>query len=168
MKFPVTEEDEQFSRWTESMRKDVECAFGILKRQFTILSVPISIHSLDKVDQIWKTCCALHNWLLQIDGLDTAWDGVGCEANNNNAEVSLPLQWLSSDMRVPPAVDEGATGGGTENVTGTFEIDQEGVNVVRLLSQKTFRDKLVIHLNIAWAKKKLKWPVKKTEQQNMD
>ena len=53
MKFPVTEEDEQFSRWAESMQKDVECAFGILKWWFTILSVPISIHSLDKVDRIW-------------------------------------------------------------------------------------------------------------------
>ena len=148
MKFPVTEEDERFSRWAESMRKDVEGAFGILKRRFTILSVPISIHSLDKVDQIWKTCCALHNWLLQIDGLDTAWDGVGCEAGNNNAEVPLPLQRLSSGMRIQPVVDEEATGGDTANVTGTFEIDQEGVNVVHLLSQKAFRDKLVIHLNI--------------------
>ena len=92
---------------------------------------------------------------------------VGCEAENNKTEVPLSLQRLSSGMRIQPAVDEEATGGGTEIVTGTFEIDQEGVNVVRLLSQKAFRDKLVIHLNIAWTKKEPKWPVKKTEQQNM-
>jgi len=25
------------------------------------------------VDKIWLTCCALHNWLLDIDGLDKEW-----------------------------------------------------------------------------------------------
>jgi hypothetical protein len=26
---------------------------------------------------IWTTCCALHNWLLEIDGLDEPWqDGM--------------------------------------------------------------------------------------------
>jgi hypothetical protein len=27
------------------------------------------------VDLIWLTCCALHNWLLEIDGLNEAWTG---------------------------------------------------------------------------------------------
>jgi hypothetical protein len=27
------------------------------------------------VDKVWLTCCALHNWLLDIDGLDKDWDG---------------------------------------------------------------------------------------------
>jgi hypothetical protein len=32
---------------------------------------------MDKVDDIWLTCCALHNWLLDIDGLSGQWkDGV--------------------------------------------------------------------------------------------
>ena len=67
MKYPVSEEDERFSRWTESMRKDVEFAFGILKRRFKILSVPNPLQSIKDVDQIWLTCWALHNWLLKID-----------------------------------------------------------------------------------------------------
>ena len=25
-------------------------------------------------DEIWKTCCALHNWLLEVDGLDARWE----------------------------------------------------------------------------------------------
>jgi hypothetical protein len=25
-------------------------------------------------DKVWLTCCALHNWLLEIDGLDEHWD----------------------------------------------------------------------------------------------
>ena len=59
MKMPVTIDDDRFSRWTESMQRDVECAFDILNRQFLILRFPIPIHSTDAIDQIWKTCCAL-------------------------------------------------------------------------------------------------------------
>ena len=55
MKWPITVDDDRLSRWAESMRKDVECAFGILKRRFRILSVPIPLQSIDAVDQIWKT-----------------------------------------------------------------------------------------------------------------
>ena len=70
MKYSVTKEDERFSRWAESMQKDVECAFGILKRRLKTLSAPNLLQSIEAVDQIWLTCCALHNWLLEIDGLD--------------------------------------------------------------------------------------------------
>ena len=33
------------------------------------------IHGVDSVDHIWFTCCALHNWLLEIDGLTHKWVG---------------------------------------------------------------------------------------------
>jgi hypothetical protein len=26
------------------------------------------------MDAIWKTCCALHNWLLEVDGPDKEWE----------------------------------------------------------------------------------------------
>jgi DDE superfamily endonuclease len=61
-------------RWLESMRKDVECTFGILKGRFRILKTGIQIHGIEATDKIWLTCCALHNMLLDIDGLDCQWD----------------------------------------------------------------------------------------------
>ena len=64
-----------WSEWLESMRKDVECAFGILKGRFRILKVGIRLHSIESVDMVWLTCCALHNMLLEVDGLDEPWDG---------------------------------------------------------------------------------------------
>ena len=57
------------------MRKDVEYIFGILKGWFRILKSPIRIHDIDEVDKIWKPCCTLHNWLLEIDGLDKLFTG---------------------------------------------------------------------------------------------
>ena len=60
----------RFSEWLESMRKDVECTFGILKGRFCILRYGVRMESIDRWDQLWATCCALHNMLLFVDDLD--------------------------------------------------------------------------------------------------
>jgi hypothetical protein len=56
------------------MRKDVECTFGILKGRFRILKTGIRLQKIEAVDKIWLTCCALHNLLLESDGLDENWE----------------------------------------------------------------------------------------------
>ena len=59
------------------MGKDVEFTFGILKGRWRILKICVCIYGVGKVDDIWLTCCALHNWLLDIDGISGRWeDGV--------------------------------------------------------------------------------------------
>ena len=63
-----------FSEWLESMHKDVECTFGILKGRWRILKTGIRIHGLTEAVRIWKTYCAFHNWLLETDGLDKKWE----------------------------------------------------------------------------------------------
>ena len=45
----------RFSEWLESMRKDVECAFGILKGRFTILRYGTRFQSITRCDQLWLT-----------------------------------------------------------------------------------------------------------------
>ena len=67
----------QWFKWLESMRKDVKCTFGILKGRWRILKSGVRLHGVDAVDSVWFTCCALHNWLLEVDGLTEEWvDGV--------------------------------------------------------------------------------------------
>ena len=34
----------------------------------------IRLKGVDVADKIWKTCCALHNWLLETDVLDKCWE----------------------------------------------------------------------------------------------
>ena len=46
-------DDIRWSKWVESMRKDVECTFGILKPRWRILRSPIRMKSVDDVDKIW-------------------------------------------------------------------------------------------------------------------
>ena len=41
--------------------------------RWRILKTGIRLHDMESVDRVWKTCCALHNWLLEIDGLTEGW-----------------------------------------------------------------------------------------------
>jgi hypothetical protein len=61
------------------MWKDVECTFGILKGRWRILKSGVRLHGVDSADSVWFTCCALHTWLLEIDGLTEEWVGGVCK-----------------------------------------------------------------------------------------
>lgn len=52
----------------------VECCFGRLKTRFRILKLPILTHSKENVDNMFLTCCCLHNILLKHDGHIEKWD----------------------------------------------------------------------------------------------
>ena len=73
MKISFDHRECRWSEWIESMRKDVECTFGILKGRWRILKSGIRLHGAPAADAVFKTCCALHNWLLEVDGLDAEW-----------------------------------------------------------------------------------------------
>ena len=97
------------SDWLESMRKDNECTFGILKGWFCILRYGIRFRSINKCDEVWKTSCALHNRLLFIDSLHKHWDNgkssdwedMNAKYQNHNAgkfAINL-LQKICLDMQ---------------------------------------------------------------------
>ena len=92
----------RWSRWVESMRKDVECTFGILKGRWQILKVGICLNGIDTVDKVWFTCCALHNWLLDIDGLSKPWDGGVCMSDWEGTLGDLDFNGI--DEAIPNAL----------------------------------------------------------------
>ena len=61
--------ERRLSQWIESFRKDAECVFGILKGRWRILKTGIRLDGPKAADDIWLTCCGLHNMLLFADGL---------------------------------------------------------------------------------------------------
>ena len=50
------------------MRKDIECVFVILKKQFVILKAFNRMSKVQNIDDVFVTCCILHNILLEADG----------------------------------------------------------------------------------------------------
>jgi DDE superfamily endonuclease len=177
----------RFSAWLESIRKDVECTFGILKSRFRILKTGIRLHRQEAADKIFLTCCALHNWLLDVDGLDPDWRE-GAPSEWETALGNHSLQDVQTNL--PPAVvrllspaemrgydashtqmehDEDDPGEEEfeESVLPQGEVDarQERnaghVRVVKDLSLSYFRAKLVQHFDIAFHKNEIVWPGKR-------
>ena len=175
-------DETRWSRWVESMRKDVECTFGILKGRWRILKTGVCVYGVDKVDEIWLTCCALHNWLLDIDGLSNKWnDGVLvsdwdgemgrmdfdglCESIPNSiARLSSNLDPRNYDIsNMGPGEDvvgeiyHGDRGGEDEEDDDCMEHGQL-MTPVNSMSLVYFRRQLVVHFSIMFARNLIKWP----------
>jgi hypothetical protein len=96
MKVTSDEDEKHWSKHLEAVRKDVECTFGRLKKQFRILKIPMLYHDVRKVDNVFYTCAILHNMLLKWDGQtllqrEEQADGYGdlaVEATNNEHGVA--------------------------------------------------------------------------------
>ena len=164
----------RFSKWVESMRKDVECTFGIMKGRFRILKTGIPLHGIEATDRIWLTCCALHNFLLEEDGLDSGWDmnqymsDLGHhDEDDSNCFLGPPLN--STQVQTQLQFDTSGMGHGSDRRRTGFqdpateegppaEVDEDGAIKVHTLTLKYFRAKLVENFDILWKKEQIQWP----------
>ena len=173
IKHGLTYEEIRFSEWLESMRKDVECAFGILKGRFSILRYGIRLESISKCDQVWLTCCALHNMLLHIDGLDKNWEnGVSSdweiinECNKHKAkklETSFAISRLNRKLdeildQVAYDVQPKTTELRMESCDNFDEYTVNGKRVVAKMPLNVFQNCLVKHFDIRFKQNDIVWP----------
>jgi hypothetical protein len=171
MKKTLDQREIRSSQWLESMRKDVDCTFGILKGRWRILKAGVRVHGVEKCDQIWLTCCALHNWLLDTDGLDKNWEqGVSSEwegemGGYSNDDIPNAVQRMH-DLPISRGYDTSGMGHGPDILDDAeaLEILQQqqqqqqtaaeknvagdDVRIVRNLPFKYFRRKLIEHFHI--------------------
>jgi hypothetical protein len=130
-------EDIRWGKMLESLRKDVERVFGILKQRFVVLKKGLSFESLVLVDNVFHTCCALHNFLLLTD--------------EQNVQLDIPLvanEGLVQRMYRPKDMEHyvEANGKKKRNVQGP-----SGAYLVR-------RKLLVDHFNYQLDKQQVFWP----------
>ena len=74
MKHTSVRSDRLWSEWLESTKKDVECTFGSLKSRWRFLRNGIVLQDQNSIDNVFFTCCILHNMILECDGLDCRWE----------------------------------------------------------------------------------------------
>ena len=184
----------RFSEWLESMRKDVECAFGMLKQRWRILKTGMRVHSIEMCDKMFKCCCALHNYLLDADGMDVPWEGhASCDYEDltfedcNPADIPRSIHELYRNYGELSQLD--FSGVGTNNVfvhnfqTAEFETMESdsdesleeiqeptvdgSICEVSRLNRDVFRSKLVEHFDILFQQRKIVWPKSNRRQQSL-
>jgi hypothetical protein len=171
--FKVTalEKERRWSHWLESLRKDVECTFGIMKGRWGILKTGIWLQGVEVADKIWKTCCALHNWLLEVDGLDGEWDGHISmhDARDVLNHIPFALQRLHEGWD-PRTYDASGLGPGDDRLDVEVEMRANvpatlirNCRTVHCLSLNAFRSKLIDHFGIMFKRHQLVWPQRLTK-----
>lgn len=103
-----------WSEWAETVRKDVECVFGVLKGRFRCLKLPIFYHDKNKIDNMFYCCCIMHNMLLSFDGLDVRWEQnvnyARKDGNHALEDMVIFRQHLSRVRNLTPTTDFTSTG----------------------------------------------------------
>jgi len=166
----------RWSEWLESLRKDVECTFGILKGRWRILKTGVRLHGVEAADKIWKTCCAFHNMLLEIDGLDSEWEGelgMHDEADVMNHIDNFALQRLHNANIDIRSYDASGMGPGDDinddnmplenpNDDSLQDDDNEDAGIilrsVKNMTRDFFRKKIVQHFDIKFQQHAIVWP----------
>ena len=156
-----------FSEYLESTRKDIECAFGILKGRWRVLKTGVRLHGVLKCDQVFFTCLALHNMLIEVDGLsdEGLWRGEwGLHDNIADVLNHVPetiLRLLNPDkLREYDCSVIGSNTEGYQSIKAKQPLAYSNVPIdIKSLSFETFMNELIIHFNICFEKRILKWRV---------
>ena len=145
----------RWSQWLESMRKDVECTFGILKKRFQILQKGVQAYDLEDADRVWMTCCALHNMLLDVDGLDELWEGeIPSDPSVGDTDTFAIERLLNGEDCSRLIRHEGE-----RNLNWVSDVASSGiVRDVNKIQMNDMRKKLVEHFDILFHNGGIVWP----------
>ena len=132
---------------------------------------------VDKVYEIWLTCCALHNWLLDIDGLSNKWndgvlvsdwDGELGQMDFDGLRESIPISIAQLSTNLDPRNFDLSNMGPGEDVVGEIYHGDRGeeedmdhddlMTPVNSTSLVYIRRQLVVHFLIMFARNLIKWP----------
>jgi hypothetical protein len=151
------------------------------------LKAGVRIHGVNSVNYIWLTCNALHNWLLEIDGMNEIWVGgvhmvisdwdgkmAGFDWEGVRADIPTALACLLVNLDVCN-YDSSVLGPGDDvigetrllltreleedvDITNQISIGEDHVRSVQNLSLAVFRQLLVNHFAILFSQNKIVWP----------
>ena len=152
----------KFSDWIASVRKDVECLFGILKMRWLQLRNPCDVHSPAVMRAILVTCCILNNMILRCDGLNDLWDDEENWTTLNPggaaaaADADAPIEEDAVDSYLPVRFDPS-----TFNPPALADmppLDYHAAADAACTDFHTLRDLLARHLHFTYQTGNLRWP----------
>ena len=156
LKIPSTEAEGRYTAQMESVRKDVECAFGILKKRFLCLR-HILFQERYQIDKMVHTCVIIHNMLLKHDGyLDkwsfgSKWDEAAGELTpEEDIEDDWPLEDRAKQAIFHHTNFQMAVARNHQRKVPTEQMEVEH-------GWYGFRQKLIANFDYWWEKSKIKW-----------
>jgi hypothetical protein len=151
MKHTINPAEAIWSCTLESVRKDVECTIGIMKQRFRELKNPVELHHQSDIDNMFWTCCILHNLLIEYDGLDRLWEE-DPDAEPDEENDLMTLQEERAAARVGGDVDMTLATVPTATVLPLLaeEVEEE-------LNFFSLRSNLITHFTVAKQKGEVHW-----------
>ena len=134
----------RWSKRMESVRKDVERAFGIVKKRFRILKVPFLFKDAKAIHNVFVVCCMLHNRLLKFDGLHKL----------GRAEQD----WIKASLTADDARVDAQNSAWTADARRACAANHD-VDVERHAAHFELRDQLMVHYRYCWQHQLVNWRV---------
>ena len=147
-----------------------------------MLKTGIRLDGPEAADNVWLTCCALHNFVLEEDGLAEEWLGsIGQnDVDDFRRYAPFALQRLSdSEIKTfgsreherlcheETSREQREMLIDSENVqqmsdyTGPIQYDEDGAIYVNSLTYDSFRSRIEEHFDILFERKRVRWPKQK-------
>ena len=150
---PLGESDSNYTSHIGSVRKDVECTFGILKIRFRILRSPIIYKKKVQIDNVFKFCCILHNILKANDTTEGNVEDYGYDSEPEQLERTVGNRRTAEDVT---AVDHSYMQKDLSNGTAVFGT-VENVSTEKGAGFDKLRKALKEHVNYLKMTKKIVW-----------
>jgi len=160
-----------WSEMIESLRKDVECTFGILKQMFAILKYGYRGHEPANLDRVFLTCCTIYNqkllwkygnepWSTVDDDIKTikraSHKCIDGDSRETNPAIFERLQAVREEAERNGVVMAGMGPGTIPLGVHPRNFDEE--IVVNNTNYEERRDALLVHFEQMIKKNELVWP----------
>jgi hypothetical protein len=100
IRLPITENDKLYAQEQEGARKDIERAFGVLRRRWSVLKQPARLHDRAVLRDVVLACIILHNMIVEDEkDLDMIDEELDLNMPPSSSTVQAPE--FSPDQDVP-------------------------------------------------------------------
>jgi hypothetical protein len=138
--------------------QDVECTFGIMKGRWRILKTGIRLQSRAIIDDVFFTCCVLHNMLMEYDGLHKEWSaGVNFDGIDGLHETE-DLRRIFGRLHVNRKTDLSKVGHIPRPVIIQGDADHEEEDTECDDSFHSLNSALIEHFDVVSGENGIKWP----------
>jgi hypothetical protein len=87
---PINDKDQEFANHQEGERKDIERAFGVLRRRWCILKRPARLHDKKQLENIIVACIILHNMIVEDEKKEDIEENLDLNEAASSAIVEQP------------------------------------------------------------------------------